>query len=163
MPAWGWRVVYDGKTPPQGQVVRPNERLSWPRTIGLGLCPKFGALVYSIPGGVLGGITLVLYGMIGLLGAKIWVENGVDFGDPINLVPIAASLIAGIGDVTLKITDSFQIAGIALGTLMVIVYFHLVRFLRDRMGTYDEPSDRQPVSEGAGGEPTGREVGDRDS
>ncbi|MGH3508484.1 MAG: uracil-xanthine permease family protein, partial [Nocardioidaceae bacterium] len=43
--------------------------------IGLGLCPKFGALVYAIPGGVLGGITLVLYGMIGLLGAKIWVEN----------------------------------------------------------------------------------------
>ena len=131
--------------------------------IGLGLCPKFGALVYAIPGGVLGGITLVLYGMIGLLGAKIWVENGVNFGDPINLVPIAAGLIAGIGDVTLKITDNFQIAGIALGTLMVIVYFHLVRFLRDRMGTYDEPSDRQPVGEGAGGEPTGREVGDRDS
>ena len=131
--------------------------------IGLGLCPKFGALVYSIPGGVLGGITLVLYGMIGLLGAKIWIENGVNFGDPVNLVPIAAGLIAGIGDVTLKITDDFQIAGIALGTLMVIVYFHLVRFLRDRMGTYDEPSDRQPAAEGAGGEPTGREVGDRDS
>ena len=52
-----------------------------------GLSPKFGALVASIPGGVLGGITVVLYGMIGLLGAKIWKENGVDFGNPINLVP----------------------------------------------------------------------------
>ena len=30
----------------------------------------------------LGGITVVLYGMIGLVGAKIWVENGVDFGNP---------------------------------------------------------------------------------
>jgi uracil-xanthine permease len=130
--------------------------------IGLGLCPKFGALVYSIPGGVLGGITLVLYGMIGLLGAKIWIENGVNFGDPVNLVPIAAGLIAGIGDVTLKITNDFQIAGIALGTLMVIIYFHLVRFLRDRMGIMDQPPDREPVGEAAGGEPTGREPGGRE-
>ena len=52
----------------------------------LGLCPKFGAIVSATPGGVLGGITVVLYGMIGLVGAKIWVENGVDFGDPVNLV-----------------------------------------------------------------------------
>ena len=53
----------------------------------LGFIPKFGAIVAATPGGVLGGITLVLYGMIGLLGAKIWVENGVDFADPVNLVP----------------------------------------------------------------------------
>jgi xanthine/uracil permease len=44
-----------------------------------GFCPKFGAVVAATPGGVLGGITLVLYGMIGLLGAKIWVENRVNF------------------------------------------------------------------------------------
>ena len=52
-----------------------------------GFCPKFGAVVAATPGGVLGGITLVLYGMIGLLGAKIWVENRVDFANPVNLVP----------------------------------------------------------------------------
>jgi uracil-xanthine permease len=114
----------------------------------LGFCPKFGALVYSIPGGVLGGITLVLYGMIGLLGAKIWIENGVDFGDPVNLVPIAAGLIAGIGDVTLEITDDFQLAGIALGTIIVIVYFHVVRILRNRVGIVGdhEPSVREPTA-----------------
>jgi uracil-xanthine permease len=93
----------------------------------LGLCPKFGAVVAATPGGVLGGITLVLYGMIGLVGAKIWVENRVDFGNPINLVGLAAGLIAGIGGVTLEITDDFQLGGIALGTIMVIVYYHLVR------------------------------------
>ena len=93
----------------------------------LGFCPKFGALVASIPGGVLGGITLVLYGMIGLLGAKIWVENRVDFGNPINLVPLSAGIIAGVGNVSLNVTDDFTIAGIALGTIMVIVYYHLVR------------------------------------
>ncbi|MCD4525409.1 uracil-xanthine permease family protein [Nocardioides sp. cx-173] len=92
----------------------------------LGLCPKFGAIVSATPGGVLGGITVVLYGMIGLVGAKIWVENRVDFGNPVNLVGLAAGIIAGIGGVTLAITDDFELSGIALGTILVIVYFHLV-------------------------------------
>jgi uracil-xanthine permease len=92
----------------------------------LGLCPKFGAVVNATPGGVLGGITVVLYGMIGLVGAKIWVENRVDFGNPVNLVGLAAGLIAGIGGVTLKFTDNFELGGIALGTILVIVFFHLV-------------------------------------
>jgi uracil-xanthine permease len=96
----------------------------------LGLCPKFGAIVSATPGGVLGGITVVLYGMIGLVGAKIWVENRVDFGDPVNMVGLAAGLIAGIGGVTLEITDDFELSGIALGTIMVIVYFHLVNRTR---------------------------------
>jgi uracil-xanthine permease len=92
----------------------------------LGLCPKFGAVVSATPGGVLGGITVVLYGMIGLVGAKIWVENRVDFGNPVNLVGLSAGLIAGIGGVTLKFTDDFQLSGIALGTILVIVFFHMV-------------------------------------
>ena len=92
----------------------------------LGLCPKFGQVVAATPGGVLGGITIVLYGMIGLVGAKIWVENGVDFGNPVNMVGLAGGLIAGIGGVTLQITDNFQLGGIALGTILVIVYYHLV-------------------------------------
>ena len=93
----------------------------------LGLCPKFGAVVNATPGGVLGGITIVLYGMIGLVGAKIWVENNVDFGNPINMIGLAAGLVAGIGGVTLEITDDFTLGGIALGTILVIVYFHLVK------------------------------------
>ncbi|HCB04735.1 MAG TPA: nitrate reductase [Nocardioides bacterium] len=94
----------------------------------LGLCPKFGAIVNATPGGVLGGITVVLYGMIGLIGAKIWVENRVDFGNPVNLVGLAAGLIVGIGNVTLKITDDFSLTGIALGTILVIVLYHLVNW-----------------------------------
>ena len=95
--------------------VRPGSTRRPPTTsprvvaILLGLCPKFGAIVSATPGGVLGGITVVLYGMIGLVGAKIWVENGVDFGDPVNLVGLAAGIIAGIGGVTLKITDDFSL------------------------------------------------------
>ena len=98
----------------------------------LGLCPKFGAIVNATPGGVLGGITVVLYGMIGLVGAKIWVENRVDFGDPVNMVGLAAGIIAGIGGVTLTFTDDFSLSGIALGTILVIVYFHLVNGRRGK-------------------------------
>jgi len=94
-----------------------------------GLSPKFGALVSATPGGVLGGITVVLYGMIGLLGAKIWKENRVDFGNPINLVPVAAGIIIAIGDTTLTITKDFQLSGIALGTIVTIVTYHGVRAL----------------------------------
>jgi xanthine/uracil permease len=104
-----------------------------------GLSPKFGALVASVPGGVLGGITVVLYGMIGLLGAKIWRENGVDFGNPINLVPIAAGIVIGVGNVKMVLTDNFSLEGIALGTIVVIAGYHLARAIapsevRDRVG-----------------------------
>ncbi len=107
----------------------------------LGLVPKFGVIINSIPGGVLGGVTLVLYGMIGLIGAKIWVENKVDFANPVNLVPLAAGLIAGIGDVTLNVTDTFQLSGIAFGTLLVIVLYHLVKGREDVMsGDEEDPT-----------------------
>ena len=94
-----------------------------------GLSPKFGAVISATPGGVLGGITVVLYGMIGLLGAKIWRENGVDFGNPINLVPVAAGVIIAIGNTTLRISDNFEISGIAFGTIVTVVAFHLVRLI----------------------------------
>ncbi|MEU7077815.1 uracil-xanthine permease family protein [[Kitasatospora] papulosa] len=92
-----------------------------------GLCPKFGAVVAAIPGGVLGGITVILYGMIGLLGAQIWLNAKVDLRNPLNLVPAAAGIIIGVGGVSLKITDNFELSGIALGTLVVITGYHALR------------------------------------
>jgi uracil-xanthine permease len=94
-----------------------------------GLCPKFGALVATTPGGVLGGITVVLYGMIGLLGAKIWIENRVDFANPINLVPIGAGIILAVGPVAHQISDDFTLEGIALGTIVLLAGYHLLRWL----------------------------------
>ena len=97
--------------------------------IGFGLSPKFGAVISATPPGVLGGICVVLYGMIGLLGAKIWKENRVDFGNPLNLVPVAAGLIIGIGDVSLRFSDDFTLGGIALGTIVTVGVYHLARRL----------------------------------
>jgi uracil-xanthine permease len=94
-----------------------------------GFCPKFGALVASTPGAVLGGITLVLYGMIGLLGAKIWIENRVNFANPINLVPLAAGIIAGIGPLHFAITHKFSVSGIAAGTILAVAGWHGARVI----------------------------------
>ncbi len=113
-----------------------------------GLSPKFGAVISATPGGVLGGITVVLYGMIGLLGAKIWKENKVDFGNPVNLVPVAAGVIIGIGDVSLQFTPGFTLSGIAFGTIVTVAVYHLAHALapaelkRSRQGAVlfiDEP------------------------
>jgi uracil-xanthine permease len=119
-----------------------------------GLSPKFGALVSATPGGVLGGITVVLYGMIGLLGAKIWKESGVDFGNPINLVPIAAGIIIAIGNTSLVFSDSFELSGIALGTLVTIVAFHLARViapphLKEQLAAESGPHRAGPSSASA--------------
>jgi uracil-xanthine permease len=92
-----------------------------------GLCPKFGAIVSATPGGVLGGITVVLYGMIGLLGAKIWIENRVNFANPVNLVPVAAGIIIAIGNTSLEFTENFELSGIALGTIVTLLGYHLAR------------------------------------
>jgi uracil-xanthine permease len=88
----------------------------------LGLCPKFGAVIQSIPGPVLGGITLILYGLIALMGVRIWIDARVDFSDHKNLVIAGASLIAatGLGIKGLTIAG-VNIAGIAFGTLLALV------------------------------------------
>jgi len=106
----------------------------------LGLIPKFGAVVSATPGGVLGGITVVLYGMIGLLGAKIWIENRVDFGNPVNLVPMAAAIVIGVGNVAMPFGDDFELSGIALGSIVAIVAYHLARLVAPR--ALREPLDR---------------------
>ncbi|MER7818180.1 solute carrier family 23 protein [Streptomyces sp. NPDC096153] len=124
-----------------------------------GLCPKFGAVVAAIPGGVLGGITVILYGMIGLLGAQIWINAGVDLRNPLNLVPAAAGIIIGVGGVSLKFTENFELGGIALGTLVVITGYHVLRafapahmkpqepLLDAGTSSYDEGDDGgQPVA-----------------
>jgi len=112
----------------------------------LGLIPKFGAIVAATPPAVLGGITLVLYGMIGLLGAKIWKENGVNFANPVNLVPVAAGIILAIGDAELKFTDDFILTGIALGTIVVVLGYHLARVIAP---AYVEDEDMAPPPPGS--------------
>jgi xanthine/uracil permease len=72
---------------------------------------------------------VILYGMIGLLGAKIWKENDVDFANPINLVPVAAGIVIGIGNTSLVFSSTFSLSGIAFGTIVAVAAYHMARAL----------------------------------
>lgn len=115
----------------------------------LAMIPKFGALIATIPPGVLGGAATVLYGMIGMLGARIWVQNKVNFSDPVNLNTAAIALVIGIANFTLVVGNvSFE--GIALGTVAALVVYHLMRTISRWRGTSVEPAS--PASAPAGTE-----------
>lgn len=104
----------------------------------LSIFPVFGAAVASVPAGVLGGAATVLYGMIGMLGVRIWVENRVDFSNQVNLTAASVALIVGIADYTWEIFD-LQFAGIALGTAAILLVYHLMAALARATGSHPEP------------------------
>ena len=91
----------------------------------LGFSPKFGALIQAIPLAVMGGVSIVVFGLIAVAGAKIWVDNQVDFSDNRNLLIAAITLVLGTGDYTLKFGD-FALGGIGTATFGAIVLWALL-------------------------------------
>ena len=91
----------------------------------LGFSPKFGALIQTIPLPVMGGVSIVVFGLIAVAGAKIWVDNKVDFSQNKNLIVAAITLILGTGDFTLKFGD-FALGGIGTATFGAIVLYALL-------------------------------------
>lgn len=96
--------------------------------IALSLCPKVGAAISAVPPGVLGGATIVLYGLVGVLGVRIWLTNGVDFGRPLNQMTAAIPLIIGIADLTWQLRD-LTFTGIAPGSIAALLVYHGMRLL----------------------------------
>jgi len=94
--------------------------------IVLGFSPKFGALIMTIPGAVLGGLSIVVFGLITATGARIWVQNRVDVSRARNLVTAAVTLTLGAGDLALKI-GGFTLGGIGTATFGAIVLYQLFR------------------------------------
>jgi putative pyrimidine permease RutG len=94
-------------------------------SILLGLSPKFGALILSIPGPVIGGLSIVLFGLMAAMARRIWVENKVDFSDPRNLITVAAALTSGTGDITLKF-GAFTMGGIGTATFGAIILYQVL-------------------------------------
>ncbi len=86
----------------------------------LGFSPKFGALIQAIPLPVMGGVSIVVFGLIAIAGAKIWVDNRVDFSQSSNLLVAAITLILGTGEFTLKFGD-FALGGIGTATFGAII------------------------------------------
>jgi uracil-xanthine permease len=105
----------------------------------LGFSPKFGALIQTIPGPVLGGLSIVVFGLIAATAGRIWVENRVDFSQSRNLITVAVALVLGAGNFKLSI-GGFTLDGIGTATFGAIILYHL---LRERSST-TVPADGQP-------------------
>jgi putative pyrimidine permease RutG len=86
----------------------------------LGFSPKFGALIHTIPLPAMGGVSIVIFGLIAIAGARIWVENKVDFTDSRNMMVAAVTLVLGTGDFTLKFGD-FALGGIGTATFGALI------------------------------------------
>ena len=94
--------------------------------IVLGFSTKFGALIQAIPLAVMGGVSIVVFGLIAVAGARIWVDNRVDFSDNTNLIVAAVTLILGTGDYTLKF-GGLALGGIGTATFGAIALHALLR------------------------------------
>ena len=116
--------------------------------ICLSLSPKIGALINTIPAGVLGGVTFVLYGLIGIVGVRMWVDNKVDFSRPKNQITAGVALVVGIANVTWTF-DGITLTGIALGTVAALVVYHLMAQIGRLTGT-DVPEEPAEGVEPAG-------------
>jgi putative pyrimidine permease RutG len=93
--------------------------------IVLGFSPKFGAVIQAIPLAVMGGVSIVVFGLITVAGAKIWVDNRVDFSQNRNLIVAAITLVLGTGDFTLKF-GGFALGGIGTATFGAILLYALL-------------------------------------
>ena len=116
----------------------------------LSLSPKVGAAIFTIPPGVLGGVTFVLYGLIGIVGVRMWVDGKVDFSRPKNQFTAGVALVVGIANVTWTF-GGIELTGIALGTLAALIIFHVMNQLGRVTGTEQltEPAEKvAPTHEG---------------
>ncbi|EKM6428682.1 pyrimidine utilization transport protein G [Cronobacter sakazakii] len=85
----------------------------------LGFSPKFGALIHTIPAPVIGGASIVVFGLIAVAGARIWVQNHVDLSQNGNLIMVAVTLVLGAGDFALTV-GGFTLGGIGTATFGAI-------------------------------------------
>jgi putative pyrimidine permease RutG len=93
--------------------------------IVLGFSPKFGALILSIPRPVVGGLSILLFGLIAATAARIWVDNKVDFSRPGNLVTVGTAAVLGAGNLAIDL-GGFTLGGIGTATFGAIILNQLL-------------------------------------
>jgi NCS2 family nucleobase:cation symporter-2 len=113
----------------------------------LGLSPKVGEIINTIPPGVIGGVTTALYGLIGIIGVRIWVEGKVDFSRPKNQMTAGVALVMGIAGYTLTFGKA-EFGGIIMGTVAAVVIYHLMNGLEKLRG--GSPAPRKAEAERVG-------------
>ncbi|WP_396656022.1 uracil-xanthine permease family protein [Microbacterium sp.] len=119
----------------------------------LAMSPKVGEVFNSVPAGVLGGVTTALYGLIGIIGIKIWVDNRVDFSRPVNQYTGAVGLVIAIAGFTMVWGDGFQLGAIVLGSAAALVIYHLGNLIARWRKTGADDGGGLPVIGQLGGDP----------
>ena len=118
---------------PAGQSPHQTATLIFPVAaviaILLGLSPKFGALLQTIPAPVLAGLAVCVFGLIAAAMARIWIDHRVDFSDPRNLFPVGVALVFGAGDFTVNI-GGFALGGIGTSTIAALLLYQLLGLRR---------------------------------
>ena len=88
--------------------------------IALSFLGKFTALISTIPNAVLGGMSILLYGVIASNGLKVLIKERVDFGQMRNLIIASAMLVLGLGGAILKL-GPVTLSGTALSAMTGII------------------------------------------
>ena len=94
-----------------------------------GFIGKVSAFISTIPVPVMGGISIMLFGIIAASGLRMMVDNKVDIGIKRNLVIVSVILTIGVGGALVKVSDDVEVAGMALAAIIGIL---LNLFLPDR-------------------------------
>ncbi|WP_105565301.1 uracil-xanthine permease family protein [Microbacterium halophytorum] len=118
----------------------------------LAFSPKVGVVFNTIPAGVLGGVTTALYGLIGVIGIKIWVDNRVDFSRPVNQYTVAVSFVIAVGGYAMG-WGTFQLGAIVLGTLAALIIYHLGNAIARWRRTGADDGGPIPAVGAVGGDP----------
>ncbi|WP_164669079.1 solute carrier family 23 protein [Virgibacillus doumboii] len=79
------------------------------------------ATISSIPSAVMGGVSILLFGIIASNGLRMMIDNHIDLSDKRNLIISSVILVIGIGGAFIQVTDNLQIAGMALSALIGVV------------------------------------------
>jgi uracil-xanthine permease len=94
----------------------------------LAFCPKFTALINTVPPGVLAGGAFVLVGMIVRIGLRIWQRNGVSLRHPLTLALAFVALVAGVGGFSLDVGIA-MLDGVAWGALLILIGYPIMHGL----------------------------------
>ncbi len=98
---------------------------------------KFGGFISSIPGPVLGGVSIILFGMIASVGLRTLIESKVDMKNPRNMMIVGVMLVPALGGATIVFspTSGMALTGYALAAIIGII---LNKVLPEKLGKTEE-------------------------
>jgi len=106
----------------------------------LSFIPKFTGAVQSIPAPVIGGISVLLFGMIASIGIRNMIDARINFDDSRVLIVASAMLVLGIGNATWNITDTVSLSGLGLSAIVGILLNLIINFQ-----SFKQPAPKSPA------------------